>query len=50
MDAKEGWLAVNAVDEEDRIATDHAHHGIEETPGDHMQGLEGLDVAGPRSR
>ncbi|KAA8631548.1 hypothetical protein SMACR_06729 [Sordaria macrospora] len=37
---QEGWLAENAVSEEDRLAAT--------APDDPMQGLEGLDVAGPR--
>jgi hypothetical protein len=43
---QEGWLAKHAVSEEDRQATEHA----QETNGamDPMQGLEGLDEAGPK--
>ncbi|OBT83496.1 hypothetical protein VE02_06892 [Pseudogymnoascus sp. 03VT05] len=46
---QEGWLAENAVDEEDKLTTDHGR-GTEERPGDPMQGLEVLDVAGPKAR
>lgn len=45
---QEGWLAENAVSEEDRLAAERAKSGAEERPDDPMQGLEGLDVAGPR--
>ncbi|KAK1761119.1 peptidyl-prolyl cis-trans isomerase [Echria macrotheca] len=41
---QEGWLAENAVSAEDRAATDEA----QSRPEDPMQGLEGLDVAGPK--
>ncbi|KAK3387224.1 hypothetical protein B0H63DRAFT_448096 [Podospora didyma] len=41
---QEGWLAENAVSEEDRMAADQAQSSIP----DPMQGLEGLDVAGPK--
>lgn len=41
---QEGWLAENAVDEQDRMATDQAQSKAD----DPMQGLEGLDVAGPK--
>lgn len=49
MDTKEGWLAENAVDDEDKLKTDHGR-STEERPDDPMQGLEGLDVAGPKAR
>lgn len=49
LGTKEGWLAENAVDEEDKLTTDHGR-GTEERPDDPMQGLEGLDVAGPKVR
>jgi hypothetical protein len=42
-DEQEGWLAANAADE-DRMATEQANNRAE----DPMQGLEGLDVAGPK--
>ena len=41
---QEGYLASHAVNEEDRIpAADN------DAPMDTMQGLEGLDVAGPKA-
>lgn len=49
LGTKEGWLAENAVDEEDKLKTDHGG-ATEERPDDPMQGLEGLDVAGPKAR
>lgn len=45
---QEGWLAEHAVSEEDRLAADRAKSGVEDRPEDPMQGLEGLDVAGPK--
>ncbi|KAK1772960.1 hypothetical protein QBC33DRAFT_522973 [Phialemonium atrogriseum] len=45
---QEGWLAENAVSEEDRMAGDQAQAVGGARPGDPMQGLEGLDVAGPK--
>jgi RNA recognition motif-containing protein len=45
---QEGWLAENAVSEEDRLAAEQAKAGVEDRPDDPMQGLEGLDVAGPK--
>ncbi|KUJ18262.1 RNA-binding domain-containing protein [Mollisia scopiformis] len=45
---QEGWLAENAVSEEDRLAAERAKSGPEDRPDDPMQGLEGLDVAGPK--
>lgn len=44
---QEGWLAKHAVSEEDRKANEQAQ---DETNGpmDPMQGLEGLDEAGPK--
>ena len=44
---QEGWLAENAVSEEDKLATERARSGADR-PDDPMQGLEGLDVAGPK--
>lgn len=44
---QEGWLAKNAVSEEDRLAAERARMG-DDRPDDPMQGLEGLDVAGPK--
>ncbi|KFX86822.1 hypothetical protein O988_04164 [Pseudogymnoascus sp. VKM F-3808] len=46
---QEGWLAENAVDEEDKLTADQGR-GTEERPDDPMQGLEGLDVAGPKAK
>ncbi|KAH8590288.1 hypothetical protein B0O99DRAFT_635166 [Bisporella sp. PMI_857] len=45
---QEGWLAENAVSEEDRLAAERAKSGTEDKPYDPMEGLEGLDVAGPK--
>lgn len=46
---QEGWLAKNAVSEEDRLAAERARMGGDDNrPDDPMQGLEGLDVAGPK--
>ncbi|KAI9820648.1 MAG: hypothetical protein M1827_005017 [Pycnora praestabilis] len=45
---QEGWLAKHAVSEEDRLTADRAEAAAETRPEDPMQGLEGLDVAGPR--
>ena len=39
-------MAENAVSEEDRLATEQAQQSTR--PDDPMQGLEGLDVAGPK--
>jgi len=41
-------LAENAVSEEDKMAAEKARLAIENRPDDPMQGLEGLDVAGPK--
>ncbi|KAH0442156.1 RNA recognition domain-containing protein [Colletotrichum camelliae] len=43
---QESWLAEHAVSEEDRLAGEQAQ--VEVRGDDPMQGLEGLDVAGPR--
>ncbi|KAL1838326.1 hypothetical protein VTJ49DRAFT_2787 [Mycothermus thermophilus] len=43
---QEGWLAEHAVSEEDRQAAEIAN--LNSVPEDPMQGLEGLDVAGPK--
>ncbi|KAI9892104.1 MAG: hypothetical protein M1814_001810 [Vezdaea aestivalis] len=43
---QEGWLAENAVSEEDKLATDNSRGEV--AAMDPMQGLEGLDVAGPK--
>ena len=45
--SQEGWLAENAVSEEDKMAAERAQAGANR-PDDPMQGLEGLDVAGPK--
>ncbi|KAA8565103.1 hypothetical protein MFRU_008g00910 [Monilinia fructicola] len=45
---QEGWLAENAVSEEDKLAAEQARAGAQDRPDDPMQGLEGLDVAGPK--
>lgn len=41
-------MAENAVSDEDRLAAEMAKAGEQERPDDPMQGLEGLDVAGPK--
>lgn len=48
MATQEGWLAENAVSDEDKLAAESARIGVDERPEDPMQGLEGLDVAGPK--
>jgi len=45
---QEGWLAENASTEEDRLAAEQNQAPIDEIAEDPMQGLEDLDVAGPR--
>jgi len=45
---QEGWLAKHAVSEEDRLAAQTAGNAADIRPDDPMQGLEGLDVAGPQ--
>ncbi|KAF2141340.1 uncharacterized protein K452DRAFT_251199 [Aplosporella prunicola CBS 121167] len=45
---QEGWLAKHAVSEEDRFAAEQAKTAADHAPLDPMQGLEGLDVAGPK--
>ncbi|KAI9644313.1 hypothetical protein NHQ30_007670 [Ciborinia camelliae] len=45
---QEGWLAENAVSEEDKLAAEQARAEAQNRPDDPMQGLEGLDVAGPK--
>jgi RNA recognition motif-containing protein len=44
---QEGWIAEHTVTEEDRQATRQAQEP-DDAPMDPMQGLEGLDEAGPR--
>lgn len=46
--SQEGWLADHAVSEEDKLAAEDAKARAEDRPEDPMQGLEGLDVAGPK--
>lgn len=46
--AQEGYLAKHAVSDEDRIAAEEARSNANSRPEDPMQGLEGLDVAGPK--
>lgn len=36
------------MSDEDKLAAERAKSGIEDRPDDPMQGLEGLDVAGPK--
>jgi len=45
---QEGWLAENAVSEEDKLAAERGTSRAEDRLDDPMQGLEGLDVAGPK--
>ncbi|PGH36770.1 peptidylprolyl isomerase [[Emmonsia] crescens] len=46
---QEGYLAQHAVSEEDRLAAEQGGAGSSNSrPEDPMQGLEGLDVAGPK--
>ena len=45
---QEGYLAKHAVSEEDRMAAAQGDNADQDGPLDPMQGLEGLDVAGPR--
>ncbi|OAX77369.1 hypothetical protein ACJ72_08336 [Emergomyces africanus] len=46
---QEGYLAQHAVSEEDRVASEQgASVPSKNRPEDPMQGLEGLDVAGPK--
>lgn len=44
---QEGYLAEHAVNDEDREAAQQARYGTGSRPDDPMQGLEGLDEAGP---
>lgn len=41
-------MAKHAVSEEDRLAAEQARMAANNRPEDPMQGLEGLDVAGPK--
>ena len=45
---QEGWLAKHAVSDDDRLAAESARNQGDVRPDDPMQGLEGLDVAGPQ--
>lgn len=45
---QEGWLAKHAVSDEDRLAAERGRHQVDAGSEDPMQGLEGLDVAGPQ--
>ncbi len=45
---QEGYLAEHAVSAEDRQAMQQTRLGADSRPDDPMQGLEGLDVAGPQ--
>jgi hypothetical protein len=45
---QEEWLAKHAVSEEDRMAGEGQSTSQDMAPADPMQGLEGLDVAGPK--
>ena len=45
---QEAYLAEHAVNEDDRLAAQQARTGAADRPDDPMQGLEGLDVAGPK--
>ncbi|MCJ1418977.1 hypothetical protein MMC32_005328 [Xylographa parallela] len=45
---QEGWLAKHAVSDEDKLAAEQARSALESRPDNPMQGLEGLDVAGPQ--
>ncbi|KAF2190781.1 putative peptidyl prolyl cis-trans isomerase cyclophilin [Zopfia rhizophila CBS 207.26] len=45
---QEGWLAKHAVSEEDRAGAERGREGSADGPMDPMQGLEGLDEAGPK--
>lgn len=45
---QEGYLAKYAVSEEDRLAAEQAKMAADSRPQDPMQGLEELDVAGPK--
>ncbi|KAI9718239.1 MAG: hypothetical protein M1812_004229 [Candelaria pacifica] len=45
---QEGWLAKHAVSDEDRLAAEQGRAELNTIVEDPMQGLEGLDVAGPQ--
>lgn len=48
MDVQEGYLAKYAVSDEDKQAAEQSHVESNERSQDPMQGLEQLDVAGPK--
>jgi hypothetical protein len=45
---QEGYLAEYTVNEEDRTAAQQSQLSANSRPEDPMEGLEGLDVAGPK--
>jgi hypothetical protein len=45
---QEGWIAKHTVSEEDRQAAQSGPEAADDGPMDPMQGLEGLDEAGPK--
>ena len=45
---QEGYLAKYAVSEEDKLATEQAQSAADSRTQDPMQGLEELDIAGPK--
>jgi len=45
---QESWLAKHAVSEEDRVGAEEGKSDGANAAPDPMQGLEGLDVAGPK--
>jgi hypothetical protein len=45
---QEGYLAEYAVNEEDRTAVQQSQLSVNSRTEDPMEGLEGLDVAGPK--
>lgn len=45
---QEGWLEKHAISEEDRLAAENSRRNLDAIAEDPMQGLEGLDVAGPK--
>lgn len=45
---QEGYLAKYAVSEEDKVAAEQAKTATDNRPQDPMEGLEQLDVAGPK--
>jgi len=45
---QEGYLAEYAVNEDDRAAAQQSQLGANSRPEDPMEGLKGLDVAGPK--